>query len=411
MKQLLNTIPATILSIFFSALLTGCGGGGEAGSDNEPLSKTECGVDGLVSYPADFPEPSIPCDFRLSNAKIELGRFLFYDRNMSFNQTQSCADCHQQDKAFTDGLVTSIGSEGAVHPRNSMSMGNVVYNATQNWSNNVIVHLHEQALAVLTNEDPVELGWEGNDIEIANRFRQVLVDPVAGTIDYPTLFNNAFPDAADPFTIFKFTEAIGAFGATMITGNSAFDKTQRGDANAMSDSAKRGREIFFSERTECFHCHGGFNFSDSIDHTGTALDSKPFHNTGLYNLNGDGSFPDNNPGLIEFTLAAEDEGKFRAPTLRNIELTAPYMHDGSIASLEEVIAHYKRGGRLISTGENQGDGALNPNKSSFISGFILTAAEEVDLIEFLKSLTDMDFVCNPELSDPFENIPMHTACP
>jgi cytochrome c peroxidase len=178
----------------------------------------------------------------------------------------------------------------------------------------------------------------------------------------------------------------------------------------MSESAKRGRELFFSERLECFHCHGGFNFSQSTTHDKSVFTEIEFHNNGLYNIDGSGAYPLDNHGLWEFTFKPEDMGRFRAPTLRNIELTAPYMHDGSIATLEEVIDHYARGGRLISSGPLAGDGAKNPFKSEFIVGFMITADEKTDLINFLKSLTDWEFICDERFSDPFGNLLPHPHC-
>ncbi len=200
--------------------------------------------------------------------------------------------------------------------------------------------------------------------------------------------------------------------STLISGNSAFDKNlYQNDSTAMSDSAKRGRDLFFSERLECFHCHGSFNFSQSVIHNGTSFDEIEFHNNGLYNIGGTGAYPDNNRGLWEFTFKAEDIGRFRAPTLRNVELTAPYMHDGSIATLEDVIDHYARGGRKIESGEYAGDGARSPFKSEFVNGFVLTEAEKTDLLNFLKSLTDWEFVCDKHFSDPFGNQLPHPNCP
>lgn len=297
-----------------------------------------------------------------------------------------------------------------------MSMTNVVYNATMNWANNQIITLQQQALAVLLNEDPIELGWTGHENEMLDRLKAPDPADYAGTRfdaappDYPKMFREAFPQA-DPVTLTNVTRALAAFGSIMISGDSAFDREQRGEQNAMTDAARRGRDLFFSERLECFHCHGGFNFSDSIDHSGIRFTQNSFHNNALYNIDGNGLYPPDNHGLREFTLKAEDEGKFRAPTLRNIELTAPYMHDGSIATLDGVIDHYARGGRLITAGPFAGDGALNPNRSSLINGFAITADERLDLIAFLKSLTDWTFVCRDDLSDPFGNIPEHPACP
>jgi cytochrome c peroxidase len=132
----------------------------------------------------------------------------------------------------------------------------------------------------------------------------------------------------------------------------------------MSEAARRGQELFFSERMECFHCHGGFNFSQAVNHAGTTLAQAEFHNNGLYNIGGTGDYPLDNRGLWEFTQRPADMGRFRAPTLRNIELTAPYMHDGSIATLEEVLDHYSRGGRLIAAGPLAGDGQKIRSKAN-----------------------------------------------
>ena len=419
----LTTYPV-IGTMLFSLLLTGCGGGSgsntviDDGNGATVSVYGECGSGAVVELPCGFPQPREEIENPLTAEKIELGRFLFYDRNMSFNKTQSCGDCHQQDKGFTDGLTVSQGSEGHIHARNAMSMTNVIYNGTQNWSNNAILNLSRQALAVITNEEPIELGWTGREDQMLARLvAPAIADYAATPPDYPALFAAAFPDEIDPITIGTFTRAIGAFGSTFISGDSAFDKNNRNQTNTMTDAAKRGNILFFSERLECFHCHNGFNFSDSTDHSGNQFTHNTFHNNGLYNIDGDndgtgdGLYPVDNHGLRVFTLKTEDEGKFRAPTMRNIAMTAPYMHDGSIATLEEVIDHYARGGRLISVGPNAGDGALSPFRSSFVKGFILTPDERLDLVAFLESLTDWDFLCRDELSDPFGVIPKHNLCP
>lgn len=420
------------VGILASVLLASCSGSGA--ESPAPVQETpivssalygECGSGAPLELPCGFPQPKESEDNPLNMAKVALGRMLFYDRNLSFNQTQSCADCHQQDKAFTDGRIVSVGSAGGMHARNAMSMTNVVYNSTMNWSNNQIVNLHDQALAVVLNEDPVELGWAGHVDEILNRLKSPSNADYAGTPfagnapDYPQMFAQAFPDEAEPVTLSTAVKACAAFGSVMISGDSEYDKDNRGETNTMSDAAKRGRELFFGERLECFHCHGGFNFTDSVNHEGATFTHNNFHNNALYNIDGDGDgigdglYPADNHGLREFTLLPEDEGKFRAPTLRNIELTAPYMHDGSIATLDEVIDHYARGGRLILPPDpNAGDGALSPNNTSgFINGFVISADERLDLIEFFKSLTDWKFVCRDDLSDPFGNIQKNPMCP
>lgn len=406
-----------------SVLLASCASESENPSAPKVTATGHC-IAEAITVPSNFNQAVTPCYDLVTPEKITLGRFLFYDRNMSFNQTQSCGDCHQQDKAFSDGLTTSVGSEGDIHPRNSMSLTNVVYNTTQNWVNTTLVNLHSQALAVLTNEEPVELGWVNRETEILERFRNPDPADYSGTAfattppDYETMFARAFPGESDPYTIGNVTKAVGTFVATLVSTNSEFDKFSRGEPNTMSDAAKRGLNMFFTEKFECFHCHGGYNFNgDTLDANSSILGSN-FHNNGLYDLDllnpGDGrngDYPADNPGLVEFTGNPNDSGKFRAPTLRNIALTAPYMHDGSLATLDAVLDHYARGGTLTATGPHAGDGALNPNKSPFVPGFTMSADEKLDLIALLESLTDMDFICNPDHADPFENIPMHPACP
>jgi cytochrome c peroxidase len=160
-------------------------------------------------------------------------------------------------------------------------------------------------------------------------------------------------------------------------------------------------ELFFSERLECFHCHGGFNFTDSTTHANANVDRFGYHNTGLFNVDGNGAYPSDNTGLFDMTGERRDMGRFKAPSLRNVAVTAPYMHDGSVATLEEAIDNYARGGRLLSDGPNAGDGRLSPFKSEFVSGFELSAEERADLIAFLKSLTDDTLLADERFADPF----------
>jgi len=158
--------------------------------------------------------------------------------------------------------------------------------------------------------------------------------------------------------------------------------------------------LFFSARLNCSRCHGGFTFSGPIAFEGARPIPATFHNNGLYNLGGAGNYPGDNPGLYGITGRREDMGRFRAPTLRNIGLTAPYMHDGSIATLNDVIEHYARGGRLVPNGPLAGDGRDSPRKSDLIRGFDLDVRGRTDLVEFLKSLTDASFVTDPRYSAP-----------
>jgi cytochrome c peroxidase len=346
------------------------------------------------NLPAGFPTPRVPADNPMTPAKVQAGRHLFYDTRLSGNQTFSCASCHDQSKAFTDGLARAEGSTGEIHPRGSMGLMNVAYMRTLTWANPLVRELEDQALTPMFGENPVELGLAGMEQEMLQRLK---AEPT-----YGVLMKEAFPQDADPFTLQRVVQALASFERTLISGNSAYDRyTYQGDSGALSDSAKRGRDLFFSERLECFHCHGNFNFADSVTHEGTTFDEATFHNTALYNLDGNGAYPAPNRGVLEVSGKPSDMGRFRAPTLRNIALTAPYMHDGSVATLQEAIAHYAAGGRTIAEGPYAGNGSKSPLKSEFLTGFVLTAQEEADLIEFLHSLTDETFVTDERFSNPW----------
>jgi cytochrome c peroxidase len=347
-----------------------------------------------LGLPDDFPPPVIPTDNPLTEAKVELGRHLFYDKRLSGNETQACASCHKQELAFTDGRARGLGSTGEQHVRGSMSLANVVYASTLTWANREMHLLERQALVPMFGEGPVELGLLGKEEELITRLEAVDT--------YQQLFADAFPELTDPFTIDTITRAIASFQRSLISGDSPFDRYSRGDESAVSESAKRGSELFFLEKFDCFHCHGGFTFSDQINHANQASGEEPFHNTGLYNLDLEGSYPQGNQGLFEETKNKRDKGRFKAPTLRNIAVTAPYMHDGSIATLEEVLDHYAAGGRTLGEGPYAGSrGFDNPNKSAFVHGFNATPQEREDLLAFLRSLTDDEFLTNPKHANPW----------
>ena len=378
------------LFLAFGLLASGCGDDAASGA-----------TDWVWDLPETVPEPRVPEDNPMTQAKVELGRFLFYDTRLSGNQTQSCGSCHQQALAFTDGLARSEGSTGQLHPRSSMSIANSAYAASLTWANEVLVRLEDQALVPMFGEDPVELG-------LAN-MEDILLERLRDDERYPEMFADAFPEDLDPINLDSITKALAAFQRSVTSFKSRVDRWQAGDATALNASEQRGLALFLGgpneagveDAFECFHCHGGFLFSQASDDAGQVFDQKFFMNNGLYNLDEDGSYPAGNQGLFDMTGAPADKGRFKPPSLRNIALTAPYMHDGSIATLEEVLDHYARGGRLIEDGPNAGDGALNPNKSSFVSGFAITEREKADIIAFLKALTDEDLLTNPAYSDPF----------
>jgi len=346
--------------------------------------------------PEGVPEPKVPERNPMTAEAVELGRWLFYDVRMSENRTQSCGSCHLQELAFTDGKAQAVGSTGEVHPRSSMSLVNVAYASTFNWSNPLIPSLEEQALGPMFATDPVELGMADREDELIAR--------LSADADMVERFERAFPEESDAsrISVDTITRALAAFQRALISVSSPYDRYIAGDRGALSASAKRGMELFFGERAECFHCHGGFNFADAVQTTHSTFVEKPFHNNGLYSLDETGLYPEPNTGVHEVTGRPEDMGRFKAPTLRNIAVTAPYMHDGSIATLEEVVRHYERGGTLTREGPLAGDGRANPNRSEFVQGFVFTDQERADLVAFLEALTDDAFLEDPRFSDPFE---------
>jgi cytochrome c peroxidase len=334
------------------------------------------GLTGAVfdwDIPTGFPRPAIPAENPMSGGKVELGRYLFYDTRMSVNGKESCGTCHRQELAFTDGRGRAQGATGQLHPRGSMSLVNVAYVPFLTWANPTITSLEEQMLIPMLGEEPIELGLKGREQEFLDAVR---LDPI-----YQKLFPKAFPGASDLYTFPNVTKAIAAFERSIVSMRSPYDRYRwGGDSSAISDAAKRGEILFFSsERAGCFQCHAGWNFSGG-----------GFFNTGVT------TYDAPNRGLFEHTEKTEDIGKFRAPSLRNIAVTAPYMHDGSLATLEEVIEHYAAGGKLD-----------HPNKSHILRRLNLTDSDERDLIEFLKSLTDEEMLHDRRWSDPWTRAAAH----
>lgn len=346
--------------------------------------------------PHGFPLPRVPEDNSMSAEKVELGRYLFYDKRLSGNGTQSCESCHLQKLAFSDGKRTPVGSTGQMLERNSPALVNVAYNATLTWANPTLTEVERQVLVPMFAEFPVEMGMTGRQEEVLNRLRS--------DKRYQQFFATAFPDDPEPINIHNVIQALSSFIRSLISGNSPYDHYVAGHKSALSVSAQRGMELFFGEELECHHCHTGFNFSSSTIHANSTFSAAVFQNNGLYNLDGEGAYPLGNRGVYEITGKPDDMGRFRPPTLRNIALTAPYMHDGSIATLEEVVRHYMAGGRIIEEGPLAGDGRRNPHKNGLVSGFELTDQEIADLVAFLESLTDENFINNPLFSNPFNQV-------
>ncbi|MFM7201359.1 MAG: MbnH family di-heme enzyme [Myxococcota bacterium] len=380
LRNLTTRIPTAIFPLALG--LTACQG------DTEPTSAYDW------QLPPGFPEPPVPDDNPMTAEKVALGRSLFYDVRLSGNQSMSCGSCHLQSKAFSDGKILSTGSTGDTVHRNAMALVNVAYNSTYTWPNPLLTTLEDQAMVPMFGEFPVELGMTPYEAEILNR--------LAADEAYPALFSEAFPEDPAPISTANVVRALASFERTLISGRSPYDRyVYQGDKQALSDEALRGMQLFFSETTECYHCHSGLNFTTAFRTAESAFTSLDFHNTGLYNLGGTGAYPSDNVGLIEFSGNEADMGKFRVPTLRNVGLTAPYMHDGSIATLEDVIEHYNVGGRTISEGVNAGVGAENPYKDPLVRPMNLSTDEKKALVAFLQSLTDEAFITDPRLADPF----------
>ncbi len=296
-----------------------------------------------LEVPKGFPYPDIPADNQPTQNRIELGKRLFFDPILSRDSTISCGSCHHKDLFFTDGLALSVGIDSQLTPRNAPSIINVAYQPYMFWDGGVPT-IEQQVLAPISN--PLEMDYDVNAV----------VARLNKHPEYPALFREAYDQ--EP-TVFTLTRAIANYERSLFSGVSLFDEYQYNNKkDALSPSALNGKSIFFGEAGECFHCHNEFNFTDNS-----------FKNNGLY-LN----YADS--GRARITLLSSDVGKFKVPSLRNVAMTAPYMHDGSMSTLEEVVEHYNSGGKP------------HPNKSGLIKPLSLTVQEKEDLVNFLKSLTD-----------------------
>ena len=304
-----------------------------------------------LELPMGFEPPTYPKDNELTAARVALGKKLFYDPLLSRDSSISCNSCHKQEFAFADPRPISPGVDGRMGKRNAMSLVNVAYGKRMNRDGGV-PKLDLQAIVPIETEEEMDFTAQ----QIAERLVQLP--------EYEALFTEAYGRGPDAFTI---TRALGAFQRTLISGNAPYDQYMfQGNNRALSESAIRGEALFSSQRLQCSSCHSGFNFS-----------SGEFANNGLYSEYAD-------QGRRDVTLADEDIGVFKIPTLRNIAVSAPYMHDGSLNTLEEVIEHYNQGGKN------------HPNKDEKIKPLNLNAKEKEDLLHFLEALTDQSFVTNPD---------------
>jgi cytochrome c peroxidase len=337
--------------------------------------------------PPGFPQPAVPRDNPMSASKVELGCRLFFDTRLSINNTQSCATCHKPELAFTDAQRHPHGATGEALKRNAATLTNVAYNPAFTWASSDKRTLERQMETPLFATHPVEMGLDKaalkrHDMALLNALRR---DPV-----YESSFRTAFPNERTPLTMRNIIKSIAAFQRTLISGRSPYDRFMSGDQSAMSSAAKRGMALFNS-RAGCSHCHSGVNFSGEIARANAKPPKPTFANTGLYNMDGKGSYPDMDIGLKEETDKERDMGRFRVPTLRNVALTRPYMHNGILETLDEVIEHYAAGGRM-SGARDPKINKQNRYRDARIQPLDLSEQDKSDLVTFLISLTDLEFV-------------------
>jgi cytochrome c peroxidase len=326
-----------------------------------------------LSIPTSFPKMDIPADNPLTTEGVSLGRFLFYDKKLSANGSMSCASCHLPQAGFTDARAVSTGIDNIAGTRSSMSLENIgfVVKSGLFWDGRTKT-LEEQAL--LPVEDPIELH---------NNWTQV-VDFLKNHPEYPERFRRAFGiDNKQLITKELAAKALAQFERTLISGNAKIDKILRREEE-FSDEEFAGWQLFFNANNapdaQCGHCH-----------TSPFFGSTEFFNNGLDSVSSLNLFKDKGRGGV--TGKQWDNGKFRTPTLRNIELTAPYMHDGRFKTLEEVIEHYASGGHYADN--------IDPFIPQ-IKQIGLTTRQKKQILAFLKTLTDTSFTKNPKFQDPFK---------
>jgi cytochrome c peroxidase len=297
-----------------------------------------------LNYPKYFPKPEIPLDNLPTKNRIALGKQLFFDPILSRDSTISCGSCHIPEQKFQDNKRFSTGIQGRVGKRNAPSIINIAYQDFFFFWDGGVSTLELQVLAPIENH----LEMDMDPLQVVERLKK---QP-----NYVAKFKEAYGTEPTPFAL---TRAIANFERSIIGGTSKFDRYDSiANPNVFNESEKRGMDLFFNETGDCFHCHGGFNFTDNS-----------FHNTGLYEV-----YPDSGRALV--TGIFLQVGSFKSPSLRNVALTAPYMHDGSLATLEEVLEHYNTGGKK------------HPFKSKLMRPLGLTEQDKKDLINFLKTLSD-----------------------
>lgn len=331
-------------------------------NDDDCFSTTDYAID----LPSDFPLLPNYDDNPITTEGVVLGKKLFYDKILSGNNTMSCNSCHKQENAFATTNRVEKGIDNIEGNRNSMPLFNMIWNESLFFWDGRALTLEEQV--EMPVEDPIEMHeeWPKAIIEIKE------------DLNYPTLFKNAFDIKPEKITKEYAAKALSQFLRTLISSNSKYDRNKRGEVDLTSEESA-GLAMFRIEGpvdgksiggADCFHCHGEPLFTDF-----------KFRNNGL---DIDADFED--LGREKATGNVLDRAKFKTPTLRNLEYTAPYMHDGRFNTLEEVIEHYNTGGHSSST--------IDPDMKNLKDGLLLTETEKKNLLAFLKTLSDPDFINN-----------------
>ncbi len=367
MKKLVSI---TIFFFLFILFIASC-------KDDEPKTPiVDATPDTLINFvsPPFFPAFVQPANNPLTKRGLELGRMLFYDPILSSDSTISCASCHNIDHSFTDNKQFSLGVNGAVGDIQSMALINLAWQKKFFW-NGRASSLEEQALGPINN--PIEMHETSENV----------VRKLKAHNAYPRRFRSAF--GTDNITPELIARAIAQFERTLISNGSKFDGYPDRQTQVFTDVLElEGFQIFFNERGQCFHCHGG---------GGTFL---------AHNL--DTIFRDNGlltdaemqgKGLYQVTGHTQDQGKFKVPTLRNVELTGPYMHDGRFTTLEQVVEFYSSG---IQQNQNLDvNFTKNPDRLDQFGGLGLTPREKQALVMFMKTFTDTSYIHNPQFKNPF----------
>lgn len=308
----------------------------------EPLFAGE-----LMEIPQGFPIMEFPADNAFTLERWGLGKRLFFDQVMSIDSSISCASCHAPQLAFGDDRKISPGVEGRLGERNSPSLANIGFHP---------YFTREGGVATLEMQVFIPIQEHAEfDFNIVSLAERLNTDST-----YVKLAYDAYDRPPDPFVI---TRALATFQRSLISGYSPYD--QYAQSKALNAEEKLGMELFFGNRTNCSSCHGGFNFTNYA-----------FENNGLYAEYSD-------PGRFRLTRNEADRALFKVPSLRNVALTPPYMHDGSLADLAAVVRHYNSGG------------SAHPQKNELVHPLHLTQAEQAALVRFLQSLTDEEFIRNP----------------